>query len=108
MLGSGSYGKVFMAQDKKDESMKIAIKVINKSKLDAEDLESLKNEVRLMQQVDHPNIVKYYETYDDSKYIYLCMELCTGGELFDKVTKRKKPFSEAEAAEVMRDLLKAL
>ena len=61
-----------------------------------------------MQQVDHPNIVKYYETYDDSKYIYLCMELCTGGELFEKVTKRKKPFSEAEAAEVMRDLLKAL
>jgi serine/threonine protein kinase len=52
--------------------------------------------------------VKYYETYDDSKYIYLCMELCPGGELFEKVTKRKKPFTEVEAAEVMKDLLKAL
>jgi calcium-dependent protein kinase len=61
-----------------------------------------------MQQVDHPNIVKYYETYDDSKYIYLCMELCTGGELFEKITKRGKPFDEAEAAEVMLKLLKAL
>lgn len=108
VLGSGSYGKVFKASDKKDGSMQIAIKVINKQKLDPDDLESLKNEVRLMQQVDHPNIVKYYETYDDSKYIYLCMELCTGGELFEKVTKRKRAFSEQEAAEVMRDLLRAL
>jgi calcium-dependent protein kinase len=86
VLGSGSYGKVFKACDKKDKSMVMAIKVINKSKLDPEDLESLKSEVKLMQQVDHPNIVKYYETYDDTKYIYLCMELCTGGELFEKVT----------------------
>ena len=38
-----------MAKDKKDKSMQIAIKVINKSKLDPEDLESLKNEVKLMQ-----------------------------------------------------------
>ena len=36
------------------------------------------------------------------------MELCPGGELFEKVTKRKKPFTEVEAAEVMKDLLKAL
>lgn len=60
----------------------MAIKVINKSKLDEDEIKNLKNEVRIMQQVDHPNIVKYYETYDDKKFIYLCMELCTGGELF--------------------------
>lgn len=91
-----------------DASLQIAIKVINKTKMDPEDLESLKNEVKIMQQVDHPNIVKYYETYDTDKYMYLCMELCTGGELFEKVTNRKKPFSEQEAAVVMKDLLKAL
>jgi calcium-dependent protein kinase len=47
-----------------------------------EDLLGLKREVAIMSQVDHPNIVKYFETYDDKKYIYLCMELCSGGELF--------------------------
>ena len=51
-----------------------------------------------MQQVDHPNIVKYYETYDDKKYIYLCMELCTGGDLFHKITSTNKPLKENEAA----------
>ena len=60
----------------------MAIKVIDKSKLSVEDLESLKKEVFIMQTVDHPNIVKYFETYDDKKFIYLVMELCTGGELF--------------------------
>lgn len=35
-----------------------------------------------MNKVDHPNIVKYYETYDEKKFIYLVMELCSGGELF--------------------------
>lgn len=52
--------------------------------------------------------MKYYETYDDTKYIYLCMELCTGGELFEKITARNKPFNENEAAEVLLKLLKAL
>ena len=85
VLGSGSFGKVFMANNKKDPSIKIAIKVINKKGLSDEDLTNLMNEVQLMQTVDHPNIVKYYETYDDVKHIYLCMELCTGGELFSQI-----------------------
>ena len=88
--------------------MKIAIKVINKKGMDADDLQNIFNEVEIMQKVDHPNIVKYYETYDDKKYIYLCMELCTGGELFQKVLDSGKPFSEAEAATTFWKLLKAL
>ena len=76
VLGAGSYGKVFLAVNKKDPTMKIAIKVIKKTGMSEDDLLGLKREVAIMQQVDHPNIVKYYETYDDKKYIYLCMELC--------------------------------
>lgn len=40
--------------------------------------------------MDHPNIVKYYETYDDDKNIYLCMEYCSGGELLDVITTKKR------------------
>ena len=76
LLGSGSFGKVFKATNKKDASIAIAIKVIAKYNLDVDDLQSIKNEVQIMQKLDHPNIVKYFETYDDIKYIYLCMELC--------------------------------
>ena len=48
MLGSGSYGKVFSATDKENPDFKIAVKVIGKKKLDAEDLKNLRNEVKIM------------------------------------------------------------
>jgi serine/threonine protein kinase len=57
-----------------------------------------------MQQVDHPNIVKYYETYEDKKFIYLCMELMTGGELIDK----KNTVSEENAAFYFARVVKAI
>lgn len=108
VLGAGSFGKVFLAENKKDSDIKIAIKVIKKAGLDEDDLEALRREVEIQQKVDHPNIVKYYETYDDKKYLYLCMELCTGGELFSKVTDTGKPMKEADIAIEMSKLLKAL
>lgn len=55
------------------------------------------DEVDLLKKVDHANIVKYFETYDDDRYLYLIMELCTGGELFDsqdQYIKRGKMYSE--------------
>ena len=48
VLGSGSYGKVFLAVNKKDTSMKIAIKVIKKTGMSEEDLLGLKREVAIM------------------------------------------------------------
>jgi len=92
----------------KDENIKVAIKVIDKSKLSLEDLESLKNEVLIMQTVDHPNIVKYFETYDDKKFIYLVMELCTGGELFQHIVRNSKLMPELEIRHIMIKLLRAL
>jgi calcium-dependent protein kinase len=61
-----------------------------------------------MQTVDHPNIVKYYETYNEPKCIYLVMELCTGGELLQKITESGKPMKEADISSEMAKLLKAL
>lgn len=106
-LGEGSFGKVFKASNKRDPTYKVAIKVINKHGMDKDDLLSISREVSIMQQVDHPNIVKYYETYDDVKYIYLCMELCQGGELFEKITENEM-MKESEAAKYMTYLIKAL
>ena len=41
----------------------------------------------MIKRLDHPNIIKIYEFYEDDERIYLVTELCTGGELFDEVTK---------------------
>jgi len=41
-----------------------------------------------MRELDHPNIIKLFETFEDSKFVYLVMELCEGGELFDKIIEK--------------------
>jgi calcium-dependent protein kinase len=107
VLGTGSFGKVFLAENKADNSHKVAIKVISKSKLTSEEVESLHFEVAILQQVDHPNIVKYYETYEDDKFVYLVMELCPGGEIIEKLTSNKG-MSENMAAEAIDKVLRAL
>ena len=50
--------------------------------------------------MDHQNIVKLYEVYEDDVNFYLIMDLLKGGELFDEIVKRSK-FSENDAAEIM-------
>lgn len=56
---------------------------------------------------DHPNIIKLYETFEDSKNIYLIMELCQGGELFDRISA-KGNFSEKEARHAFTQIISAI
>ena len=66
-------------------------------------------EVAILHSLDHPNIVKYYETYNDQKYIYLVMEYITGMPLFEKITKQEnQTFGEHQAARYMRGLFQAI
>ena len=53
-----------------------------------DEIEYIMEEVSILHSLDHPNIVKYYETYNDQKYIYLVMEYVTGTQLFDRITKQ--------------------
>ena len=69
--------------------------------MSSNDLKHVMREVDLLRKVDHPNIVEYFETYDDKQYLYLVMELCTGGELFDdhdKMLKSGDKYTEKRAA----------
>ena len=108
VLGSGAFGKVFLTHNKHNPDHNVAIKVMNKQKL-KDHLDAIKEEVNILTKLDHPNIVKYYETYIDEKYIYLVMEYIGGGELFEKIAQQKNQvFSEEMAADYMKKLFGAL
>ena len=61
-----------------------AIKSIEKKKIQ-NNFSLMKTELDIMKLLDFPNVVKYYETYQDNKFVYLVMEYLSGGELFDKI-----------------------
>ena len=68
---------------------------------------SIKKEIEVLKKLDHPNIIKVYEFYTSEKYIFIINELCTGGELFDKIVENKY-FSESVACNIMKQILSAI
>eukprot|EP00829_Urostomides_striatus_P004140 TRINITY_DN14472_c0_g2_i1.p1 TRINITY_DN14472_c0_g2~~TRINITY_DN14472_c0_g2_i1.p1 ORF type:complete len:182 (+),score=24.71 TRINITY_DN14472_c0_g2_i1:39-548(+) len=78
-----------------------------KDSLPEEEKERFFSEINILKILDHPNIVRLFEVFQDSKRFYLVTELCTGGELFDKLGQQKA-YTEKEAACIMKQLLSAV
>eukprot|EP00354_Favella_ehrenbergii_P001237 CAMPEP_0170471980 /NCGR_PEP_ID=MMETSP0123-20130129/14092_1 /TAXON_ID=182087 /ORGANISM="Favella ehrenbergii, Strain Fehren 1" /LENGTH=138 /DNA_ID=CAMNT_0010739955 /DNA_START=60 /DNA_END=477 /DNA_ORIENTATION=- len=79
VIGKGSFASVRKGRSRATGE-KVAIKVIAKRKLTEDDKVGLQNEIDILKQVDHPNIVKLFDIYEDDKYFFLVMELMQGGE----------------------------
>jgi calcium/calmodulin-dependent protein kinase I len=105
-LGTGSFAVVKRAVRKSD-GKQFAIKVIKKTKLNAEELAVVHDEVEIMHKINHPNCVQLYEMFETSKKIYMVMELLTGGELFDRIVA-KGSYSEREASDLIKDITSAI
>lgn len=72
-----------------------------------EEEESFKSEMAVLRKLDHPNILKLYEVFEDQKKYFLVTEYCKGGELFDEIIN-KVTFSEADAANIISQVLQAV
>lgn len=105
-LGSGMFGTVYKAKHKKTGVTR-AIKRIKKDLRSPKSIEALLKDVEILKTLDHPNIIKVYEYFQDDAAVYVVTELCTGGELFEQILKEKN-FSEQKAADLMRQMLSAI
>jgi len=103
-LGQGTYGSVCKGVNKSTGAIR-AIKTISKAQV--KNIERFRQEISIMKQLDHPNIIRLHETYEDQKNIYLVLELCSGGELFDRIIDEGY-FTEKNAAVLMKQILAAL
>lgn len=103
-LGQGTYGSVSKAR-KKDTGQMRAVKTISKSQV--KNLERFRQEIAIMKDLDHPNVIKLFETFEDHRNIYLVMELCTGGELFDRIISEGR-LTEKQAAVLMKQMFSAV
>ncbi|TYJ99113.1 calcium-dependent protein kinase 10 [Cucumis melo var. makuwa] len=103
-LGRGEFGITYLCTDRETKQA-LACKSISKRKLrTAVDIEDVRREVAIMSNLpEHPNIVKLKATYEDNENVHLVMELCEGGELFDRIVARGH-YTERAAANVARTI----
>jgi len=116
-LSQGQFGITYLCTPKNRIAIKskYAVKQISKSMFyfntDAigrkDILESMKNEINILAKMEHKNIVKLWETYEDRQYIYMVMDYLSGGELFDYIIKRGY-LDETQTAKITRSVLEAL
>lgn len=104
-LGRGQFGVTYLCTDKKTGEQ-FACKSISKKKLVTKaDKEDMRREIQIMQHLSgQPNIVEFKGAYEDKTSVNLVMELCAGGELFDRIIA-KGHYSEKAAANMLRQIV---
>ncbi|XP_076884182.1 calcium-dependent protein kinase 8-like [Bidens hawaiensis] len=107
-LGRGEFGITHLCTDLKTGE-KFGCKSISKKKLrTAVDIEDVRREVEIMKHLPkHPNIVTLRDTYEDDSAVHIVMELCEGGELFDRIVARGH-YTERAAASIMRTIVEVV
>lgn len=106
VIGKGSFGEVTKVIDTRTNQIR-AIKKIKKSAIQKEKGIVKDKEYEILTKLNHPNIVRLLEYYQDADHFYLVTEFCEGGELFDQIINCGV-FTENMAAEIIRQILSAV
>ena len=93
-IGKGKFGHVFLSSHKTQEKH-IAIKYISKEFVrECKSVDRIRQEIELIQKIDHPYIVHCYGGFDTPACIAMCFEYCIGGELFTRMKKVGKFYEQ--------------
>ena len=109
-LGEGHFGSVRTAFKKREYSPHklFAVKSIALKKLTEKEYQDLILEVKIISSLEHPHIVKFYETYHDNKYFHIVTELCRGNNLDKRLKKMKGRMKEEHAKIIILKILHAI
>ncbi|XP_013689680.2 serine/threonine-protein kinase hippo isoform X1 [Brassica napus] len=105
-LGKGSYGSVYKARDLKTSEI-VAVKVISLTEGE-EGYEEIRGEIEMLQQCNHPNVVRYLGSYQGEDYLWIVMEYCGGGSVVDVMNVTEEALEEYQIAYICREALKGL
>ncbi|XP_019853705.1 PREDICTED: MAP/microtubule affinity-regulating kinase 3-like isoform X1 [Amphimedon queenslandica] len=105
-IGKGNFAKVKLARHM-PTGIEVAIKIIDKTQLNPGSLQKLFREVRIMKDLNHPNIVKLFEVIETKTTLYLVMEYASGGEVFDYLVAHGR-MKEREARVKFRQIVSAV
>jgi len=108
MIGKGSFARVYMVENKETKK-KFAVKAFSKEHICGQNKgkEALMNEIEIMKQLKHPNIMKLEELHESKNSIYLVLELLEGGELLQFLWS-KGSLTNSDHIQIMKSILNAL
>jgi len=107
LLGAGAFGRVYLAESKMNKSAKYAIKIMPLKRVNDETKAQLREELVVLNKLDHPYVAKYEQAFEDEKYIYIVMTHITGQVLFKELEEVGR-YSEADAARLFFKILQGL
>ncbi|GIX87828.1 hypothetical protein CDAR_82921 [Caerostris darwini] len=105
-VGKGNFSKVKMAVHYLTKE-KVAVKIIDKTKLQPKSKQMLSKEISAMESIQHPHIIRLYEVIETPSKLFLAMEFAEGGELFHRVANGGR-IVEAEAKVLFAQLISAV
>ncbi|XP_008069168.1 serine/threonine-protein kinase SIK1 [Carlito syrichta] len=105
-LGKGNFAVVKLARHRVTKTQ-VAIKIIDKTRLDSSNLEKIYREVQLMKLLNHPHIIKLYQVMETKDMLYIVTEFAKNGEMFDHLTSNGH-LSEQEARKKFWQILSAV
>ena len=101
LIGRGAISEVRKCVNR--SGMTRAVKIIDKQAMEQEHRQRLETEILIMQHMDHPNVCRLFEVFEEGRYYYLVMEYCANGELYDEL-RNAGCFSEHMAADLIEYL----
>ena len=109
VLGTGAFGKVRLYRDRTNKELLYAIKTLKKEGISKTQYELIQSEINILSKLDHPNIVKYFGTFEDDFYLHIMMEYLQGHDLFKIITlKDYTKIEEKDMSEIIYQLFKTL
>jgi calcium-dependent protein kinase len=109
----GQFGQAYLVTHKGTKEIR-AVKVISKQKFRSEQdrdfhFRQLRDEISILTEMSHPNIIKFFEVFESSGHLYIVMECCRGGELFDRIREQKSgAYSEKDSVGVLKQIISGL
>ena len=105
-LGEGAFS-VVKEGSKRSTAESYAIKIVTKAKLSKEDEVALKDEIDVLQDMEHRHIIRLYDVFEEPQHYFLVTEKMMGGELFDRIVQ-KSYYNEREARDTCLVLFSAI